>query len=195
MYLDFDKITPRGSSTQASQSGDRTCVCCSWTLLFPPDSWPCGQVEECPSAEWWSVRPERSRLRPGRWPELLAPIRTRDPPHISTEHWHTDGPHHRAGRPEGQTEVKGRERTSARLQRTKTRKGTMCKGQTTDFQGLLTRIQGRCVNYDQVNSGTHSCYQFWLNAPACWILTVPIKMLHYCSYHSACFALIDNTFE
>lgn len=58
-----------------------------WMLLFHPDSGPGGQVEECPSAGW-SVRPDRSPtqasgFRPGRWPELLAPIRTRDPPHFS----------------------------------------------------------------------------------------------------------------
>lgn len=44
-------------------------------------------MEECPSTEW-SVRPDQSqthasRLRPGRWPELLAPITTRKPPRIS----------------------------------------------------------------------------------------------------------------
>lgn len=63
------------------------CGGCSWMLLFHPGSWPGGQVEECPSTEW-SVRPDQSRaqasrLRPGRWPELLAPLRSRNPPHIS----------------------------------------------------------------------------------------------------------------
>lgn len=68
------------------------------------EAWPGGQVENCPSTEW-SVRPDQSRthasrLRPGRWPELLAPIRIRNPQHISR------------ARPYGQTAAlhsKGRE--------------------------------------------------------------------------------------
>lgn len=62
----------------------RKAETCCWILLFHPGSWPGGQVEECPSTEW-SVKPDWrrthvSRLRPGRWPKLLAPIRTGNSP-------------------------------------------------------------------------------------------------------------------
>lgn len=55
-----------------------------------------------------------SRVRPGRWPELLAPIRTRDPPRFSR------------ARPYGQTaamhERRERKERTNRLQRLKEKK-------------------------------------------------------------------------
>lgn len=147
----------------------RKAETCCWILLFHPGSWPGGQVEECPSTEW-SVKPDWgrthvSRLRPGRWPKLLAPIRTGNSPCRARPYRKPAELHSKGSWTQSEREDKQRPNKKKR-ERNLTQQGF--KYTYNWFKLVNVRVQSACCHIKIIT--LHSLYH--LNTdhkPKCWL--------------------------